>query len=340
MKEKTGNIPYIIGYMIGILILLPAAVFYRQPLLSVLFVLLVLMAPASVYLSWIAAGRLKVSIGADRTEYRLPVSPTLIMRVNNPKYLPLLNCRLALSLYNMYYIYDKRDSIMFAAEARSDKNIYLPLEISGAGLIHLSADRLYITDMLHLHTWVIETDIRMDIPVFPEEYELPELKLNKVESDACDVEWSAQGEQTADIRQIRDYRPGDRLKDIHWKLAAGRDDIPVKEYEKGIELYYLLMPRLAYGTLQETLRTFYSLAGYMLGLGEVFKVAIDHAHEGVIELIRVADSDDLRVVMLKLFKEQVPDEPDDTVRDRLSVQYETHNGVVLIYGDSITEMQI
>lgn len=38
------------------------------------------------------------------------------------------------------------------------------------------------------------------------------------------------GNDSSHIREIREYRPGDKLNAIHWKLSAGREELLVKEY--------------------------------------------------------------------------------------------------------------
>lgn len=38
------------------------------------------------------------------------------------------------------------------------------------------------------------------------------------------------GQDNNEIFQIREYRPGDRLQDIHWKLSAKREELVVKEH--------------------------------------------------------------------------------------------------------------
>ena len=42
-------------------------------------------------------------------------------------------------------------------------------------------------------------------------------------------ESQAKGNDFAEITDVREYRPGDRIKDIHWKLSAKKETLMVKE---------------------------------------------------------------------------------------------------------------
>ena len=52
---------------------------------------------------------------------------------------------------------------------------------------------------------------------------------------------SSDGELTNDLLQLREYQPGDRIKDIHWKMTAKTDELMVKEYDRARDLYYLIL---------------------------------------------------------------------------------------------------
>ena len=42
------------------------------------------------------------------------------------------------------------------------------------------------------------------------------------------------GDDPSQIFEIRDYRPGDKMQKIHWKLSAKSDSLIVKEYSEPV----------------------------------------------------------------------------------------------------------
>ena len=49
---------------------------------------------------------------------------------------------------------------------------------------------------------------------------VPDAYFEQYEGEPFDDVISENGELTRDIKQLREYSPGDRLKDIHWKASA------------------------------------------------------------------------------------------------------------------------
>lgn len=333
MRENIKNIPYIIVYITGFLLLLFVAVFYRQPLLSVLLILLFIMPPLSVFAMIKTASSLDIRIAPDRTEYELPCEVYLILTVNNPGFIPLLNCRLMFNIENLYYPNNTDREILFPVEAHTDKRITIPIKVRYSGMIRVKILRLLISDPLHMYTKEIPVGEIYDIPVIPERVYVNEIKAEKAQSVDEDMIWAPDGELTMDIKQLREYRPGDKLRDVHWLLAAKGDELPVKEYERGKELYYLLLPELTEDTLQDTLAYFRSLALLLLKRGEIYRVAIYHVFEDVVKIRTVDSYEALRAVMYELFKESIA--AADTAYIRLSDMYPELSGVIRIKGKKI-----
>lgn len=163
-----------------------------------------------------------------------------------------------------------------------------------------------VTDMLRFSSKTVTNDTVLEIPVFPPreqmEFQIPKKRFTGDE----DYLISDTGDPTRDLRQVREYRPTDRLKDIHWKLTAASDDIKVMEFEKTKELYCMVIPELEYEQLQDTLGTFYSLCLALTDMGEVFKCVITDTKSGMPDIRTVSCIEDVTTVMLMLFRTIIP----------------------------------
>lgn len=304
-KSSVKNIPYIIAYCLGVILILLAAVFYRQPLLSVLFILLLTMIPISVFLLKFSVRYLSFDISSDMAVYMLPCTANVRLRVRNPLIIPLLNCQLDYSLENMFYPCERINELTFALEGRCDKTVTIPVMVTKAGMLTFKCDGIFLTDMLHFSTVRIAFDKDLKLPVFPEKVKISVPKLSMNLQDDEEVIWTDEGAPTSDIRQFREYRTGDRIKDIHWKLTAFKDDIIVKEFEKGREFHYVLYPILDMEFLQETLETFYALCIYILDSGQIAKCIIENADLSGDPVHTLTDENDLEEIMLRIFETPV-----------------------------------
>lgn len=335
MREKLGNLPYIIIYIIGTILLFLTAIFYRQPLLSVFLILLFIIPPVCIYLTVRALPALSIDLRPELMEYEAEGECRLILKVKNPSYLPLLNCRLFFRIMNMYHPDDTGRELLFSAEAKCDKKIYVPVRLTQAGMLRLYIDRLTVFDPLHMYTKTYPYDRVLEIPVMPKTVDLVQRKFGRSESMDEDSIWAPDGDLTRDLRGIREYRAGDRLKDIHWLLAARMEELPVKEFERAKELYFLLLPELRTEDLQDTLTTFYSLTRALKEAGEIYRVAVYQAHGDLIELRTVDSEESLKEVMYMLLREPVGEET--YAYARLKGMYPDARGVIRIRGTKIEE---
>ena len=333
-KTTVKNIPYIIAYSLGMIFLLLAAVFYRQPLLSVLFILLVAMIPLSIFTFKNSIRSLSFDITSDMAQYFLPCSISIGLRVRNPLIFPLLNCQLNYWFENMYYPCERINELTFSMEGRCDKTIRIPVDITKAGMFVLKCDGIYLTDMLHFCTVRIVFDRKLKLPVFPEKVQITVPKLSKTLQDEEEIIWTDEGTATSDIKQFREYRAGDRIKDIHWKLTAFKDDIIVKEYEKGKEFNHLIYPVPDREYLQDTLETFYALCEYILSSGQISKCIIYDPDRGEKLVLKLMDENDLEEIMLRLFEIPVYETSVMTGKDNV-ISSADERGIIRIHGKEI-----
>lgn len=125
--------------------------------------------------------------------------------------------------------------------------------------------------------------------VLPEKQAIPLMIDRMVQNFAIsqETELRISGEKNPpEIAQIREYRPGDSLRNIHWKLTAKRDELMVCEHisEQGCPIVFFVDFRLVterfwtvfYSIGMELLRQKFSyyLVYYALDTGELVRVPI------------------------------------------------------------------
>lgn len=319
MNKK--NIPYIITYILEILLVLLGAIFYRQPLLSVLLLLLALLVPLSILLTKHEIDKLEITA----TPLSLEVMRNGILNVkittNYKGFVPLLNCVIKLTYENLYYPHPEPQEFVFPAEARKNGEFTLPFSVTKSGMVTLKMTSIDITDYLHLYTFTRPLSINLEIPVTPENVPAPAYPRKRVAASASDGDPSevntVGGERTQDIKQLREYRVGDRLKDVHWKLTAKTDEMMIREFEEIKELYYLIFPVLTKpnlsedienvdstkeDSLQDTLDVFLAIGKDLIREREPFSVAIYHSEDNTFTMKVVTEEEDLYFALYELYR--------------------------------------
>lgn len=107
------------------------------------------------------------------------------------------------------------------------------------GFVELRLQRLRVWDplrLLHIRVRFKEGRPVLRLPVFPPQNVLrvESARGETLQDSGSDQEPApAVGNEVWEVRQYREYQPGDCVKNIHWKLSARSDELWVKEYSRG-----------------------------------------------------------------------------------------------------------
>ena len=106
------------------------------------------------------------------------------------------------------------------------------------GLMRISLDRMRVYDYFSLFSAGEKLQEEMTAAVFPAPAEL-RLVFSSAEAGREEPETvsacAVSGDSRDEVRQLREYRPGDLGRDIHWDQSARMDALWVREYERETE---------------------------------------------------------------------------------------------------------
>ena len=339
---RTYHPLYIISYILTILLFVLGAVFYRQPLVAVLLLLMVILVPISVFITLMCAERLEPDVYADKTTDIGVTQPVnLTIKLNNPTVVPLLNCRLVFSLGNSLMGSFENEMVM-PAEAKRAKEVRIPIETSMPGMVRVVFSSLSVTDFLHFCTFTYPYERIIEFPVMPAERLLPPLKFTKVSIPSDEAVSTGDGDLTTDIKEVREYRNGDRLRDIHWKISARKDEIMVKEYDRTKDLYYVVLPEFEFDFLKDDMEIFYACGKELLKRKETFRVAIAGDTGDFLEMHKVASPEELDTVLYRIYDvySGLKTGVSSQLYDIFCRQYPDMPGVIRIHRGSIVMPEI
>ena len=291
--EHIKNALYIVSYVLMVAALLIVSVFFRQILASVLLIFLVILPFISLYAGSYGARHLSVSASLpsgtvdEGDEFRIR------LKIRNTCAVPMLRCILEYTFCNMYRQDDRSFSITLPGESFANDTYDVCFKTGMPGVFTFDADHLLVSDPLHFHTFRIKNEIHIRCYIMPRVIPIPYVPLVMYEGESADELISENGELTRDIRQLREYRAGDRLKDIHWKASAQKGELITKEYERSTDLLYLLLPEVKKGAEEKVLRRYYSLGKAMVEASMGFVCAVFDPSDKSFEELKVSDADSL-----------------------------------------------
>ncbi len=243
----------IIGYLLGIFLLWACIIIFQQPFLYMLLFLLIILPLLSVLSFMSTISKLQVNLYSDVPSVETGNTVTFILECKNDSYFPMYACNYDFKLQNLYKPNDKQNSLSFPLMPRRANKIQVPAETAIAGLLSMEVNALNVSDPLHFVTKEIPLQLKLQIPVLPPTTEVL-LPSTAPVADGMDefTESDYKGNLSSDIKEIREYRPGDRLQRIHWKLSAKLDELLVKEMAHTTTLSLVVLPECNRESIQDT----------------------------------------------------------------------------------------
>lgn len=148
---------------------------------------------------------------------------------------------------------------------KKGKTICFSVETTHCGTLVLNAD-IYVQDLVGLYRTRINSDISASVLVQPNMF-MPRIELVEDSGGADGDTYSPNkpGSDPSETFSIREYIPGDPVKQIHWKLSQKTGTVMMRELGLPVSNRVLLVFDAAYPTAQER-----SFADTVDAMAEIF----------------------------------------------------------------------
>lgn len=174
-------------------------------------------------------GRVEVPVGiAERARESL-----VKLVISNRSFLPVNRMKVLIVVKDIMRKKKKKYWMKLPVVPRGESEYIQAVSFFGTGSYEISLQRLRICDITGLFAWNVRTKKHSVVQVLPEFYDVP-VRLTPAtrnfygEADVYDEHMP--GHDNNELFQVREYRAGDRLQNVHWKLTAKQDELIVKEH--------------------------------------------------------------------------------------------------------------
>ncbi|MBO4695734.1 MAG: DUF58 domain-containing protein [Lachnospiraceae bacterium] len=226
----------------------------------------------------------------------------LTFRVTNASFYPHTNVKLRFRIHHLSDETSYEQEITFLALPKKEQEHTLTLTLHNCGVFRAELIGIRTSGLFRLAGTYKTLDSSAEIVVMPVPVDLSDSvsDVNRQVNEEEDlVSELGKGDNRTEIYDIREYKPGDELTTIHWKLSAKAEDLMVKEFsevfgeqfsvflEIGYEDYsqmngfYDLLYTVITFFLQQKLR--FSVS-YPDTKGDYVKIPIEH-EEDIIQLL-------------------------------------------------------
>lgn len=143
-------------------------------------------------------------------------------------FLPMPRCRFRLVV--KYVMSGKEVSLK--QQAPGQDSWYVPLDTSHCGVLHCCLEKARVYDYMGLFCLPVRRPPAVEVMVKPRAVQ-PE-KLPNLSHFLARRRKPKPGGGFSEEHEMRDYRPGDSMRDIHWKLSVKTDRTIVREAQEPI----------------------------------------------------------------------------------------------------------
>lgn len=291
--------------------------FYSDYISFIGIVVTVALLPLLVIVNIISALRLRASLkpGGD-TSVMLGGEVRVVLRVENRLAVPISHLRVDLEMQNKFAPKDIfYQSFVFPVTSSGAAEFPIKLASDCCGNVFVKIRRVKIYDMLGIS--VLTRKLKkskskaVSVMVLPESYDssVPFNHSASPDPDGSRFSSSKQGDDPSQVFGFHEYLPGDRMKNIHWKLSTKLDKIIVKELSLPLGSSICVIPVLSDDKgeteplyLINTLLASFSSLHSRLSLQEIsHDVCI--AGKEAFELIPVENDEDFYVGLYRLYEQ-------------------------------------
>lgn len=198
------------------------------PQFSAYLLLSILLLPLGFFLAAHLCGRkLQAEISLSERETHLQESCCCTVSLKNPTWLPIGTVTFFLSVENTTLHLGNQQEMQTSIAPRDTMQLEIPLVPSHCGQVRVTLHQCRIYDGIHLFSHRKRLNTSAVFTVLPGVPAPPVTDAGTQYGDAAVMQPTTEPEE---FLGVRDYRSGDRMRAIHWKLSSRFPEPVVREY--------------------------------------------------------------------------------------------------------------
>ena len=153
--------------------------------------------------------------------------------INNKCVLPVNRMKALIVVKDVMRGKKKKYRMTLPIVPRGESEYIQAISFFGTGSYEIYLRKLLIYDITGIFAGTVRMKKQGLVQVFPEFYDVPvrlTLATKNFYGEADVYDEKHPGHDKSELFQVREYRAGDRLQNVHWKLTAKQNELVVKEY--------------------------------------------------------------------------------------------------------------
>ena len=325
---------HIVSYLKYVLVLIALTVIYlfnNHAITLVLLILAVLVPAVSVICFFIGCGKFSAGLSFHTYFSNRGDNVRLTFSVKNDSFYPQVHVKLRFRLHHIFLDNEYEQELSMLVFPKSTKKQVLNMTLQYCGVYRAELIGYETSCLFNLAGVSRPLDAVSEIVVMPSVIELNSAvnAVNRQISEDEDIsDEIGKGDDRSEIYDIREYKPGDELTTIHWKLSAKTEELMVKEFSEQYGEQFTVFLELNYENTAQMNGYYdllYTVVGFFLSQKLRFSVSFPDA-EGNLEKIPIENEEQIIQLLLRLYFEKRPVGNEEQPE---GVMYVPHSGYMI-----------
>lgn len=257
-------------------------------------------------MSWISSRNVQVHIESYKdTAERGEEIPVRFSIVNSGKIPSVVKVRISYRSSSRTEKENWKEKFYLPSGKKEDRQVYIKAKYCGKLLV--TVQKLWVYDCWGFFFVRKRQKERYEIMVMPKPYPVNLLVSNRTKWFPIDGESYAKdrsGDDTAEIYEVREYRAGDRMQKVHWKLSAKEDELYIKEfsYPLGAAVVILLEGGNEGEVMEQFMEMIVSISTALLRMECPHYIAWQKKEEKQVRRMLIVEEEEFHAFLLELLR--------------------------------------
>ena len=218
-------------YVLFVLFVLFLYVYFQSRMILIFMCVLTLMPFISVFSALYMRPFVDIRITGNSGNTEVGKKNLWRIELRNESIFTSLNCEVKGHIDNTFMGTGEPLNVAMPLSAKGTEHFDMDMESDYCGRLRVSVESFSYRDLCGFISVTVQTNSESIAFVMPsytvtDRDDMDTYRTGVTES----VNSAGKGNDFSEITDMREYIPGDRLKDIHWKLSAKKQKLMVKEY--------------------------------------------------------------------------------------------------------------
>lgn len=317
------------------MIFIALSIIYNQPILLIIIFAFIFLIPVSVIIFSFICNSFEFKLSSTAPSVEIDNDINFLFSYESKSSIPLFTANVVFHTENRYFPNNAVQTLAIPL-SRKRNQFKIPVTTSEIGLVTFKVEKIVIHDYMCIVKKEYYPDLEYSVPVIPvksSKRDIPPI----TPKDGIDefTESDYKGNLSSDVKEIREYRPGDRLQRVHWKLSAKLDDLFVKEMAHTSTLSIVVLPELDRSCINDTIKTLVSGIDTLIQREDRFELCAFNYKSYEFTYFTVTDEESLIEALTFLYCQPLYDGKDVALRT-FEASVNKSSTVIHIVGNKIT----